>query len=124
MTRATSSNWGGRRKGAGRKRELGLSERREIAREYLARMHEPREFGDTPRRDAVIRDLVAEFEITPRMVRRCLDECLAPTRWHTEMYKQAIEGAEIQPLPREKIEKLSPGIYEDKNRSLRLGRRS
>jgi len=40
------------------------------------------------------------------------------------MYKQAIEGAEIQPLPREKIEKLSPGIYEDKNRSLRLGRRS
>jgi hypothetical protein len=129
MPRAKSSSvtrrkkigsWGGRRKGAGRKRRLTLSFRRKIASDYLARMQESREFGDTLRRDAVIRDLMAEFGITRRMVRRCLDEWLAPTRWNTEMYRFATEGAPIQPLPEEKIEKLSPGIYEDKNLPLRL----
>jgi Arm DNA-binding domain len=120
MTRATSSNWGGRRNGAGRKRELGLEDRRKIAGDYLARMQDPREFGDTPRRDAVIRDLMAKFGTTRRMVRRCLDEWLAPTRWNTKMYRFATEGASIQPLPKEKIEKLSPGIYQDKNLPLRL----
>src|SRR5262249_31042087 len=42
MTRAISSNWGGRRKGAGRKRKLGLSDRREIAGDYFACMHKQR----------------------------------------------------------------------------------
>jgi hypothetical protein len=119
MTRATSSSWGGRRKGAGRKPKLTLSSRREIARNYLARIEESREFGDTPRRDAVIRDLMAEFGTTRRMVIRCLDELL-PTRWNRKMYRSATEGAPIQPLPEEKIEKLSPGIYEDKSLPLRL----
>jgi Arm DNA-binding domain len=118
--RATSSNWGGRRNGAGRKRELGLEDRRKIADDYLARMREPRESGDTPRRDAVIRDLMAKFGTTRRMVRRCLDEWLAPTRWNTKMYRSAMEGAPTQPLPEEKIEKLSPGIYEDKKLPLHL----
>ena len=108
-------SWGGRRKGAGRKPKLTLSSRRKIASDYLARMQDPREFGDTPRREAVIGDLMAEFVTTPRMVRRCLDEQLARTRWNTKMYKFATEGASIQRLPKEKIEKLSLGTYEDKN---------
>jgi hypothetical protein len=113
-------SWGGRRKAAGRKPKLTLSPRRKIAAGYVARMQELREFGDTPRRAAVIRDLMAEFSTTDRMVRRCLDEWLKPTRWNTKMYRSATEGAPIQPLPEEKIEKLSPGIYADKNLPLRL----
>jgi hypothetical protein len=35
-------NWGGRRSGAGRKRERGLSDRREIANDYFACMQERR----------------------------------------------------------------------------------
>jgi len=83
-------------------------------------MQEPREFDDTPRRDAVIRDLMAKFGTTRRMVIRCLDEWLEPTRWNIKMYRFATEGATIQPLPEEKIEKLSPGIYADKKLPLRL----
>jgi hypothetical protein len=112
--------WGGRRKRAGRKPKLTLSSRREIASDYLAGMQKLREFGDTLRREAVIRGLMAKFGTTRRMVRQCLDEWLAPTRWNTKMYRFATEGASIQPLPEEKIEKLSPGIYEDKNLPLRL----
>ena len=57
MPRAKSQigNWGGRRKGAGRKRELTLSDRRKIASDYFARKQEGRDLGDTPRRDAIIR---------------------------------------------------------------------
>jgi hypothetical protein len=36
------------------------------------------------------------------------------------MYSFATEGTAIQPLPEEKIEKLSPGIYDDKKLPLRL----
>jgi Arm DNA-binding domain len=112
-------SWGGRRKGAGRKPKLTLSSRQKIAREYLDHMLEPREFGDTPRRDALIRKLMAKYNVTHRMVVRCLDEWL-PTRWNRKMYRSATEGAPIQPLPGEKIQKLSPGIYEDKSLPLRL----
>jgi hypothetical protein len=37
-TSRTIGSWGGRRKGAGRKREFGLSDRREIAGDYFACM--------------------------------------------------------------------------------------
>ena len=113
-------SWGGRRKGVGRKPKLTLDSRRKIASAYLARMQEPCEFGDTPRREAVIGDLMAKFGTTRRMVVRRIDEWLAPTRWNTEMYSFATEGTAIQPLPEEKIEKLSPGIYDDKKLPLRL----
>jgi len=63
---------------------------------------------------------MAKFGTTRRMVVRCIDEWLAPTRWNTEMYSFATEGTAIQPLPEEKIEKLSPGIYDDKKLPLRL----
>jgi Arm domain-containing DNA-binding protein len=119
-TSRTIGSWGGRRKGAGRKPKLTLSSRRKIASDYLARIQEPREFGDTPRREAIIGDLMAKFGTTRRMVIRCLDEWLEPTRWNTKMYRFATGGATIQRLPEEKIEKLSPGIYEDKNLPLRL----
>jgi hypothetical protein len=82
-------------------------------------MLKPREFGDTPRHDALIRKLMAKYNVTHRMVVRCLDEWL-PTRWNRKMYRSATEGASIQPLPEEKIEKLSSGIYEDKSLPLRL----
>jgi hypothetical protein len=118
-TSRTIGSWGGRRKGAGRKPKLTLSSRQKIAREYLDHMLEPREFGDTPRRDALIRKLMAKYNVTHRMVVRCLDEWL-PTRWNRKMYRFATEGATIQRLSEEKIEKLSPGIYEDKNLPLRL----
>jgi hypothetical protein len=55
-------------------------------------MLEPREFGDTPRRDALIRKLMAKYNVTHRMVVRCLDEWL-PTRWNRKMYRSATEGA-------------------------------
>jgi hypothetical protein len=112
-------SWGGRRKGAGRKRELTVSDRRKIASDYHARMQKIRDLGNTPRRDAIIRKLMAKYNVTHRMVVRCLDEWL-PTRWNRKMYRYATEGASIQPLPEEKIEKLSPGIYEDKSLPLRL----
>ena len=114
----TIGSWGGRRKGAGRKPKLTLSSRQKIAREYFDHMLGPREFSDTPRRDALIRKLMAKYNVTHRMVVRCLDEWL-PTRWNRKMYRFATKGAPIQPLP-EKIQKLSPGIYEDKSLPLRL----
>src|SRR5215831_8744490 len=106
MTRATSSNWGGRRNGAGRKRELELSDRWEIAGDYFARMQKAREFGDTLRRDAVIRKLMAKYKVRHRMVVRCIAEFLPDIRWNVKMYRYAIEGAKrIQPLPARNINK-------------------
>src|SRR5262249_22449529 len=107
-------SWGGRRKGAGRKRQLTFSDRREIASEYFDRMQEGRDLGSAPRREAVIGKLMARFRVTHRMVERCLAEFLPDIRWNTAMYKYAIEGLKIQPLPTGKIEKLRPGTYTDK----------
>jgi hypothetical protein len=125
MTRATSSNWGGRRNGAGRKCELGLSDRREIAGDYFAHMQKAREFGDTLRRDAVIRKLMAKYKVTHRMVVRCVAEFLPDIRWNVKMYRYAIEGANrIQPLPARNINKraFKPGVYVENKlrRKLRL----
>ena len=57
MPRAKSQigNRGGRRKGAGRKPKLTLSDRRKIASDYFARQQEGRDLGTTRRRDAIIR---------------------------------------------------------------------
>jgi hypothetical protein len=110
-------SWGGRRKGAGRKRELTVSNRRKIASYYHARMQKIRDLGNTPCREAAIRKLMAECGATHRMVERCLAEFLPAIR----LYLYATKGAdEIQPLPARKIEKLKPGIYNDKKLSLRL----
>ena len=113
MPRAKSQigSWGGRRKGAGRKRELTFSDREEIASEYFVLMQEGRDLGT--RRDAVIRKLMAEFPVTHRMVVRCLDEFLRKARFNVEMWRYATEGDGIQPLPAEEkeIEKLRSGIY-------------
>jgi hypothetical protein len=118
MPRAKSQigSWGGRRKGAGRKRELTLSDRREIASEYFVLRQEGRDLGNRPRRDAVIRKLMAKFRATHRMVVRCLDDFLRNTRSNVEMWRYATEGAGIQPLPAEEkeIEKLRSGKYADK----------
>src|SRR5215471_7396815 len=102
MPRAKSSSvrrrkkigsWGGRRKGAGRKRELGLSDRREIAGDYFACMQKM--MGNVagvveerrPFREALIRKLMAEYKVTHRMVLRCVAEFLPDIRWNTKMYR-------------------------------------
>jgi hypothetical protein len=83
-------SWGGRRKGAGRKPELTLSDRRKIASDYHVRMQNIRDLGDTltvasslsPRRhrENIIRKLMAEYGATHRMVVRCLDDFLRKTK--------------------------------------------
>jgi hypothetical protein len=154
MTRATSSNWGGRRNGAGRKRELELSDRREIAGDYFACMQK-RRMGSVagvveerrvekrrrrrlmmgsvtgvveerrPFREALIRELMAEYKVTHRMVVRCVAEFLPDIRRNVKMYRYAIEGDKrTQPLPARNIHKraFKPGVYvENKSRrKLRL----
>jgi hypothetical protein len=114
-------SWGGKRTGAGRKHELTFSDRREIASEYFRRMEKAREQSNPQRREAIICELMARFRVTHRMVERCLAEFLPDIRGNTAMYRDAIEGLKIQPLPAGKIEKLRPGTYTDKTlRALRL----
>jgi Arm DNA-binding domain len=105
-------SWGGRRKGAGRKRELGLSDRREIAGDYFARTQKWQ--NNRPLREALIRKLMAKYNVTHRMVARCVAEFLPNIRWNTKMYNHAIEGVELQPLPAGNIKKLKPGVYVEK----------
>jgi Arm DNA-binding domain len=134
-------NWGGRRSGAGRKRELGLSDRREIAGDYFACMQERRGnvahlveerrvkerrrrlmMGSVagvlderrPFREALIRRLMAEYNVTHRMVVRCVAEFLPNVRFNTKMYNHAIAGDELQPLPARNINKVKPGVYVEK----------
>jgi len=130
MPRAKSQigNRGGRRKGAGRKRELALSDRLKIASDYHARMQKIREgntkasFSRRRRREDIIRGLMAKYGATHRMIVRCLDEFLGKTKHNEKMWKYATEGDGIQPLPTQekKIKKLKPGIYTDEKLSLRL----
>jgi hypothetical protein len=118
MPRAKSQigSWGGRRKGAGRKPELTLSDRREVASDYFARKQKIRDLGDKPRRDAIIEELRAEYGVTHRMVVRCLDDFLRKTRDNEKMWRYANEGDGIQPLPADEkeIKKLRSGVYADK----------
>jgi hypothetical protein len=137
---------GGRRKGAGRKRELGLSDRREIAGDYFACMQKRRMgrvagVGEErhvkerrlrlmmgveerrPFREALICELMAEYKVTHRMVVRCVAEFLPDIRRNIKMYRYAIEGAErTQALPARNINKrpFKPGVYVDIRRNLRL----
>jgi hypothetical protein len=122
-------SWGGRRKGAGRKRELGLSDRREIAGDYFACMQKRRMRSVAgvveerrPFREALIRELMAEYKVTHRMVVRCVAEFLPDIRWNTKMYKYAIEDAVIRPLPARtrNINKLRPGVYVEKQLGLNV----
>src|SRR5262245_24712879 len=108
MPRTKNPSWGGRRKGAGRKRQLTFSDRREIASAYFDRMQEDRDLSSAPRREAVIGKLMARFRVTHRMVERCLAEFLSDIRRNTAVYKYAFEVDEIQPLPTARIEKLRP----------------
>jgi Arm DNA-binding domain len=127
-------SWGGRRNGAGRKRERGLLDRREIAGDYSACMQK-RRMGDVAGgvaerrveerrrrlmmgsvagvveeglsfREALIRTLMAEYKVTHRMVVRCVAEFLPKMRLNVKTYRYAIEDAKrIQPLPARNINK-------------------
>jgi hypothetical protein len=77
-------------------------------------------FSRRRRREDIIRELMAKYSVTHRMVVRCLAEFLPAVRWNKAIYGYANEGEGIQPLPARKIEKLKPGIYTDKKLSLRL----
>jgi hypothetical protein len=109
--------WGGKRTGAGRKRELALSVRRDVASEYLKLMRKTRDdLEGAPRRDAVIRLLTIKYRATHRMIVRCLNEFLADTKWNTEIFSYAVDGLnEIKPLPAREtdIKRLEPGVYTD-----------
>jgi Arm DNA-binding domain len=124
MPARKARSWGGRRKGAGRKRELGLSDRREIASDYFAGMQKRRlKMGSVAGfREALIRKLMAEYKVTHRMVVRCVAEFLPDIRWNAQMYNHAIEGAEIRPLPARtrNINKLRPGVYVENNLRLNV----
>jgi hypothetical protein len=107
-------SWGGKRNGAGRRRVLSIWDRKEIAQDYFDRMQSHRKTTSErrPRREAVIRELMAEFDVTHRMVERCVAEFLPDIRRNSALYEYAVEGMnEIQPLPKQKIEKLKPGVY-------------
>jgi hypothetical protein len=113
------ANWGGKRKDAGRKRELAEPTRREIASGYLT--YRRREHLD---RQAAIHRLMADFYVTHRMVVRCLDEFWAAAKPDADIFGYAVEGMnEIKDLPKEEneIRKLKPGVYADRKlRGLRL----
>jgi hypothetical protein len=96
------SNRGGRRKGAGRKRKLTVSDRRKIVSDYFARQQEGRDFDH--RRDAIIGELSVVYGVTDRMVKRCLVEFLPAVRWNKAIYGYANEGEGIQPLPARKVD--------------------
>ena len=117
-----NAEWGGKRKGAGRKRGLVFSERRQIASAYFTRRQKVRDLellNHSPRREAVIRKLMTEHGVTRRMVERVIAEFLPEIRLDAKIWAYATEGMnEVQPLPTRKIDKLKPGVYAD--RKLRL----
>jgi hypothetical protein len=118
------AGWGGKRKGAGRKPVLALLKRRKIANDYFARMGPDRELlSDSPRREAVIRKLMAKYGVAHRMVERCLAEFLPCVRRNSARWAYATEGLnEIHSLPAPKIEKLKPGVYAHGNLRLVVDR--
>jgi hypothetical protein len=70
-----TAGWGGKREGAGRRRKLTFSERRDIASAYFNRMYDkPKDDpdlemqNDAPRREAVIRKLMTKHRVTHRMI--------------------------------------------------------
>jgi hypothetical protein len=148
--RRQTGNWGGRRNGAGRKRERALSARREIAGDYSACMQKRRMGYVAGRvaerrveerrrrlmmgsvagveeqwlsfRESLIRTLMAEYKVTHRMVVRCVAEFLPDIRQDTKMYEYANKDAVIRPLPARtrNINKLRPGVYVEKELGLNV----
>jgi hypothetical protein len=74
--------WGGRRKGAGRKRELHKKDRVKIAFLYFSRMQRRpgSKGGGRPPRKATIHTLAVENGVTARMIERALAEFLPKIR--------------------------------------------
>jgi hypothetical protein len=132
--------WGGKRKGAGRRRELAFLERRDIAIDYFNRMYGERKMemqndaahptgarGSTAvirnndaesrgRREVIIQELMSEHRLAHRMIVRCLNEFLTDIKSNDKIFKYATEGMnEIRPLPAREteIKRLEPGVYVD-----------
>ena len=80
--RKKNANWGGKRVGAGRKRELSISDRQEMTSDFFARMQIRREISmqTPPYRETVIRELMAVYGVSHRMVERVLAEHLPEKR--------------------------------------------
>jgi hypothetical protein len=94
-------SWGGKRPGAGRKRELKDEDRKRIAKQYFRRIKFQTK---RPARELVIRELMDEYHITHRMVERVAAELLPELR----IWAYATKGMKRQPLSARKIEKPKP----------------
>jgi hypothetical protein len=92
-------SWGGKREGAGRKRELKDEDRKRIAKHYAKRMALQTK---RPARELVVRELMDEYQVTHRMVERALAEFLSEIR----IWAYATKGMKRQPLSAREIEKL------------------
>ena len=77
------ASWGGMRPGAGRKRQLEIEHRKQIANDYFERIQDRRESdlqSKPPRRKPIIKELVDEYRVTPRMITRAIAEFLTELR--------------------------------------------
>jgi hypothetical protein len=86
---------GGRRKGAGRRRDLKESDREEIAHDYFVRMQLRRigrdELGweELPaNKTLVIQELIEDWNVSHRMIDRCLAEFLPKIRRQHSLRKR------------------------------------
>src|SRR5262249_15867320 len=81
-------SWGGETNDARRRGGASVWDRKEIAQDYFDRMESHRKTRSErrPRREAVIRELMAEFDVTHRMVERCVAEFLPDIRRNSARY--------------------------------------
>lgn len=72
---------GGKRSDAGRPRELSDDDRQEVAHDFVARMQHARE-RKWPRgyRKPIIADLADTYDVTERMIVRCINEFVPAIR--------------------------------------------
>jgi Arm DNA-binding domain len=123
LARPRKTGWGGKRKGAGRKRSLPEWDRKDIARDYFARRQIRRQ-DKPPRRATVIRELMAEYNDSGRMIERCIAEFLPTIRLNNHLWRYATEGLgqrQLLPVKGIEIKKLKAGIYSDRReKRLRL----
>jgi hypothetical protein len=98
--------------------ERRVKKRRRLMRGAVAGFVEERR----PFRVALIRELMAKYKVTHRMVVRCVAEFLPDIRWNVKMYRYALEEAVIRPLPSRtrNINKLRPGLYVEKELGLNV----
>ena len=103
---------------------MKIGDRREIANEYSKRMQDRRELdlqSRPPRRVLIFKELADEYRVTPRMIKRAIEEFLPKIRKDAPIWAYATEGMnEVRPIPA-RIKKLKPGVYADNKLRLVVG---